>query len=291
MGAGRIRRKGTIMRQKNNEFSADRMDEALSLLESKAVIASPITTPDGRLVNNHKLLYTDDMAFSTVMRDTYTVVQHHDYFGGIINSFSNIGYDNYRVSMKMNLEGIQNQFSANIILPELSLNEDGSDVFACLTFSNSIDGSMPLIVDFGFFREICKNGMAINKTELLSVTRKHTGVISNFNIEMAMDKMVAYKEEFKLFMEMLKVKRVNSKLIDQVIKLGFPKKLIDKEHMTINIEKYNLNNNEQITNKVNSAWNLYQYLTNWLANYQSNISLSKSTAMNRGLYELLSNVA
>ena len=115
-----------------------------------------------------------EVPIATVSK-TYSLIQHHEVFDGIERALETLGYDTSDFTAEVNLTEFGERMWLKVKFPEAYGFDpgDGHPLSLQLHAINSVDQSTRLLLEVGWFRLICSNGM-MAMVQGDTFHRKHT---------------------------------------------------------------------------------------------------------------------
>jgi hypothetical protein len=199
----------------------------------------------------------------TIVSNRYHLTQHEDVFNNVIDVLDENNIDFSIRKLYIDQRPGKNRIYGNLILNDVKVNIDGSDISPTIDVFNSTDGSMPAGILFGAYRFKCENGMMTGVTFDMQKMIHTPSIIQKLNFGETYEKVLQEFDELTKSIEMMKEIKFNDIMLETLKAFGFNKAFI--KNYPIIVEKYLLNNDESISK--DTLWSLYSTATNYISNY------------------------
>lgn len=242
--------------------------------------AEVINSVTGTVSERAKMLYRSDTKQELgIVGCNYQPVQNFEAF-----SFFDTVCEQYNASYNK-IISIEN---GTKIIVEARMNEPviiaGDETLETFTLINSFDGSSPCSAFFGAYRLVCSNGLRAHVTSAHNHFRiRHTKNVHS-KIEQAVRIIAAEQKYFEIFKERC----------EQLAQIAIDKNMVEKFLETVIGEaknKQTKNRHAEISqlfehgkgNKGETAWDLYNGLTEYVDHYYSDESSEDRMLVNRNI--------
>jgi hypothetical protein len=155
-----------------NKTIEKRLESFMFPVEERAVYVQDDPHLNLNIANNYKAIVRQDSGdLISIMKDTYQLVPNREVILPLIQELHNL--DNKWIINPTHSFVTDSRMRLQITFPELTLNDNSSEIALSLFLHNSYDGSEGVRLFWGAIREICSNGMVFG-TLLSKYYRRHT---------------------------------------------------------------------------------------------------------------------
>lgn len=199
----------------------------------------------------------------TITGDRYKLVQHKEVINNVTKTLDDHGINFTVPKLYVDQTKGSNKIYANIVLSDVSVDIDGSEMSPTIDVYNSTDGSMAAGILFGAYRFKCENGMLVGNTFSMNKLLHTPSIIDQLNFGRIFDDVLIEFNELSQSIERMQSVKFETTMLATLKKMGFAPAFI-KYYPTI-VERYLLDNSEDISKE--TAWGLYSAATNFISNY------------------------
>jgi hypothetical protein len=168
-----------------NKTIEKRLEKFMSPVEERSVYVQDDPHLNLNIANNYKAIVRQDSGeLISIMKNTYQLVPNREVILPLIQELHNL--DNKWIIDPTHSFVEDSRMRLQITFPELTLNDNSSEIALSLFLHNSYDGSEGVRLFWGAIREICSNGMIFG-TLLSKYYRRHTSGLDINNLKQKLE--------------------------------------------------------------------------------------------------------
>jgi len=168
-----------------NKTIEKKLSQFMFPVEERAVYIQDNLHPNIDIADNYKAIVRQDSGkLISIMKNTYQLVPNREVILPLLQELHKL--DNKWVIDSSHSFVDNSRMRIQITFPELTLNDNTSNIALSLFLHNSYDGSEGVRLFWGAIREICSNGMVFG-TLLSKYYRRHTSGLDISNLKQKLE--------------------------------------------------------------------------------------------------------
>jgi hypothetical protein len=236
-----------------NKTIEKRLENFMFPVEERAVYVQDDPHLNLNIADNYKAIVRSDNGSSkliSIMKNTYQLVPNREVILPLLQELHKL--DNKWVIDPTHSFVEDSRMRLQITFPELTLNDNSSEIALSLFLHNSYDGSEGVRLFWGAIREICSNGMVFG-TLLSKYYRRHTSGLDISNLK---EKLQATYDKIPVIrhrIEMMQNTKVTPKFRRDI-----------EDHLGKHVIKY-VDQHEQQNKRSVNLWMLFNIVTYYIS--------------------------
>lgn len=260
--------------------------EVIEDLKPYRVSQNDIYTLDSKIPGYKAICYEADESPICIVSDSYGILQHDDVVKRTLSDLDKLGVKYNVNKITMNATKKRNTMATTVLLPDLKMDVDGSDIFGTIYIHNGTDGMTSFTRELGFYRSICQNGMRVPHEIIVSEKMRHRKNIQMMNLEDELYSLADYLPKFGKILEAAQQITLDELNLDNMVKmLNIAPRLFESIMSGEYMNKYKEMVNEQVNLK--TLWGFYQVMTNYLTHRVASKSIRTEHSMSNKLYNYM----